>query len=117
MTSDHHKSSNKCSFCSKDQNQVELLIEKPGMFICDECVESFSAGMKDPDFGQATELHSECSFCSFVKTLPVSMHGLTASAGNKGRRLVRGPTRCICDDCLDVCMEIVDEHRQNEQDT
>jgi hypothetical protein len=71
--------------------------------------------MKDPDFGQATELHSECSFCSFVKTMPESMQGHMMPAGSKGRRLVRGSSHCICDDCLDVCMEIVDEHGQPEQ--
>ncbi len=30
--------SHHCSFCGKSQNQVERLIEGPGVYICDECV-------------------------------------------------------------------------------
>ena len=29
----------RCSFCSKDANQVRKLVGGPGVFICNECVE------------------------------------------------------------------------------
>jgi len=29
----------RCSFCGKDQHQVERLIAGPAVYICDECVE------------------------------------------------------------------------------
>jgi hypothetical protein len=28
-----------CSFCARDQSQVEKLIAGPGVYICDECIE------------------------------------------------------------------------------
>ena len=28
-----------CSFCGKDQHQVDKLIAGPGLFICDQCVQ------------------------------------------------------------------------------
>ncbi len=30
----------KCSFCGKTQKQVKKLIAGPGVYICDECIES-----------------------------------------------------------------------------
>ena len=29
----------RCTFCGKQQNQVERLIAGPGVFICNECVD------------------------------------------------------------------------------
>ena len=28
----------RCSFCGKDQHQVEKLIAGPGVYICDQCI-------------------------------------------------------------------------------
>ncbi|PRD76152.1 hypothetical protein C6P74_23980 [Burkholderia multivorans] len=28
-----------CSFCAKSQNEVELLISGPGVYICNECTQ------------------------------------------------------------------------------
>ena len=30
----------KCSFCGKSQEQVRKLVAGPGVYICDECIES-----------------------------------------------------------------------------
>ncbi len=32
-------SMSRCTFCGKQQNQVERLIAGPGVFICSECVD------------------------------------------------------------------------------
>ncbi|MBK7839309.1 MAG: hypothetical protein IPJ49_16885 [Candidatus Obscuribacter sp.] len=29
----------------------------------------------------------------------------------KGRKLIRGEKICICDDCVDLCLEIIGEHK------
>ncbi|HBN85327.1 MAG TPA: ATP-dependent Clp protease ATP-binding subunit ClpX, partial [Clostridiales bacterium] len=29
----------KCSFCGKTQDEVRKLIQGPGVYICDECIE------------------------------------------------------------------------------
>lgn len=34
------KSKNFCSFCGKPENDVEVLVSGPKVFICDECVET-----------------------------------------------------------------------------
>ena len=33
-----------CSFCGKSQHEVRKLIAGPSVYICDECVDSVSAG-------------------------------------------------------------------------
>ena len=40
-TRDHSQElgENSCSFCGKDESQVEVLIAGPGVFICNECIE------------------------------------------------------------------------------
>lgn len=38
MKDDHMKGHVACSFCGKDQSQVERIIAGPGVFICNECV-------------------------------------------------------------------------------
>lgn len=37
-----------CSFCGKSEHQVNRLIEGPGVFICDECIE-FCSSLLDPE--------------------------------------------------------------------
>ena len=36
-----------CSFCGKSEHQVNRLIEGPGVYICDECIE-FCNSLLDP---------------------------------------------------------------------
>jgi hypothetical protein len=39
MTAIHLQTTHRCSFCGKDQGDVEHLIAGPGSYICDECVD------------------------------------------------------------------------------
>jgi len=94
-----------CSFCGKHKDDVQVLIEKPGMFICNECVGQFNQLLTQPGKWEPTELYRDCSFCSFMQNVPeVWMFG---APSNKGTKLIRGPKFSICDDCLEVCNEIV----------
>ncbi len=38
----------RCSFCGKTENMVSRIIEGPGVFICDECIE-FCSSLLEPD--------------------------------------------------------------------
>ncbi len=45
----------KCSFCGKNQNQVERIIAGPGVYICSECIDLCNEIMED-DYSPADEL-------------------------------------------------------------
>jgi hypothetical protein len=100
-----------CSFCKKDQDDVETMVAKPGAAICSECVESFCDLLKDPDTGETTEPCRDCSFCSFVQRMPKMFLPYALPKALLGRRLVRGATHCICDDCLSLCDRIIRENK------
>ena len=56
-----------CSFCHKQQGQVEKLIAGPGVYICNECVELCEAIIEDDDsFGQ----HKADAFEKEIAELP-----------------------------------------------
>ncbi len=99
---------NQCSFCKKPRKS-SFIVEKPGLIICSECIAEFNNLLQDPNYGEKTQLHEDCSFCSFVKLMPPGAL-IGATPLRKGRRLVRNDLVCICDECLDVCAEIADEH-------
>ena len=48
----------KCSFCNKDQNDVQKLIAGPTVFICDECVEVCNDIIADDKKSETKESHS-----------------------------------------------------------
>lgn len=98
-----------CSFCFKNEEAVSLLIEKPGSIICNECVVAFSETLsKDQNAGEPTELHKDCTFCNFILGLP---HWMQAPSPSRGRRLIRKEGVSICDDCLELCREILLEQK------
>ena len=80
-----------CSFCSKNQDQVQRIIAGPGVYICDECVDLIS---KEDAGGAAVT--NRCSFC-----------------GKKHQQVVyvyRSPAGVnICSECIDLCREIIDD--------
>jgi ATP-dependent protease Clp ATPase subunit len=82
------------------------MITKPRVFICGECVHGFIEHLKNPAYGETTQLFEECSFCSFMKS--EDLKDLRENNEfKKGTRLVRRNTFCICDECLDFCEEIL----------
>ena len=48
----------KCSFCGKNQDQVKRLIQGPGAYICDECIELCSDIIAD-EFEETVELDTQ----------------------------------------------------------
>lgn len=52
----------RCSFCEKTQSEVQLIIEKPDVAICDSCVVNYSSGADDAAL--PVERPGACTFCS-----------------------------------------------------
>jgi ATP-dependent Clp protease ATP-binding subunit ClpX len=44
-----------CSFCGKNQNEVQKLIAGPNVFICDECIELCNEIVQDEEGNQGQE--------------------------------------------------------------
>ncbi len=89
-----------CSFCGKNQDQVQRLIAGPDVFICDECIDLISKG----NAGQQKEINStrrargvsdRCSFCGKKRQHVLYFH--TSPGGVN-----------ICSECIDLCREIID---------
>ena len=47
---------NKCSFCGRREDQVELLIYGAEGFICDECIEQANAIIKESKTNKSKDL-------------------------------------------------------------
>ena len=47
MANNYNKQLPRCSFCGKEQTQVERLIAGPSVFICNECVELCNSILED----------------------------------------------------------------------
>jgi ATP-dependent protease Clp ATPase subunit len=79
----------RCSFCERPQKQVAKLIAGPGVYICSGCVALARGWPSAPDPGRS------CSFCGWW-------------APRTRRVVVKGST-AICEQCLDLCDEIIQE--------
>ena len=102
-----------CSFCGKSQKQVEKLIAGPGVYICDGCVSRAQAVMAEPGRTASTPIATiqqvsdeagaeQCSFCGKHRHQVAAM----ASAGD---------TRTICDECLGICDEVLNDEVLNDE--
>lgn len=101
-----------CSFCGKNKDEVNILIAGPGVFICDYCVTEFKQLLANPEPSsrvERTARKSVCSFCSFMKG-----RGLfSTSTMEKETQLIRGTGVTICDECLDLCTEVIAEQKED----
>jgi ATP-dependent protease Clp ATPase subunit len=91
-----------CSFCGKRRREVFKLISGPRVFICDECVQ-LCRDILEKDKKAPTPSSSEtsrklsCTFCG--------------KSGDQVERLIAGPTVYICEECVEMCEDIVREAR------
>ena len=105
-----HKEDYRCSFCGKDQDEVERLIAGPGaVYVCNECVRACAGVLDGSESALALPAHTyvmtaddrdvgeaRCSFCG--KRYEDVMH------------MIAGPSGVhICDECVALCMEILSE--------
>jgi ATP-dependent protease Clp ATPase subunit len=77
----------RCSFCGRPQGRVAKLIAGPGVYICSGCVALVRTWPPAPAPGRT------CSFCGWWKP-------------GQGRVVAQGSTG-ICEQCLDLCDEII----------
>jgi hypothetical protein len=93
-----------CSFCQRKRSEVKKLISGPQVFICDSCVGlCLDIIEKDWPMDPATKERRgtpkknanglRCTFCDV----------------DERRAFVQGPQHRICDDCIDLCVEIIEE--------
>ena len=48
----------RCSFCGKTQDEVTRLVEGPGVYICDNCIEFCNALLSDDEEGRTKKRKS-----------------------------------------------------------
>ena len=91
-----------CSFCGKNQDQVQRLVAGPdGVCICNECIDLISRGnaeqQKETNSTRKTGgASNRCSFCGKKQEHVLYFH--TSPEGVN-----------ICSECIDLCREIIDE--------
>src|SRR5436305_9898454 len=105
MRSKKHQQQIKCAFCDRSQSEVQLIIHKPNVTICDCCVAKFSTSA---DVGVIQDGSRECTFCSFLAHMPLLLRALM-SMPNKASAVFGGPEHWICEECLSLCREILEE--------
>lgn len=96
-----------CSFCGRPQFETSKLVAGPGVWICDHCVRS------------ATRVVTRAAASDADAMEPVPSDDLAARCNFRGRGprrvdgLVRGGLhgRTICNRCLDLCNEVLEEDR------
>ena len=54
-----------CSFCSKHKDEVSRLIAGPGVYICDECIDSCYSLIKRDTSSLCLEQNEQCKSCVF----------------------------------------------------
>jgi len=98
-----------CSFCGNSQKEVKKLIAGPHAYICDGCVSRAHAVIAGHDEAASTPIATiqqvsdeagakQCSFCGKQRYQVAAM----TSAGE---------TLIICDECLELCDEIIIEEQ------
>jgi hypothetical protein len=93
-----------CSFCGKDQDDVQKLIAGPTVFICNECVDVCVDIIAQDTAEQARaplrQLATTCTFCgkTMVQTLRI---------GDRG---------ALCGGCADAIEDALSRGRLEERD-
>ncbi|WP_255267222.1 ClpX C4-type zinc finger protein [Actinomadura madurae] len=123
-----------CSFCGAEPGQVKKIIAGPNSYyICDECV-----GLSSPAAANGTASSSRTTLLrdstteeyGQLKDLAEQLSKLLAKAEQdaeecrfcrkKFRMLLRpasAPATTICLECIDLCLEIIEEEAAEERDT
>ncbi|WIG58942.1 MAG: Aspartate carbamoyltransferase [Ktedonobacterales bacterium] len=106
----------RCSFCGKEQNEVQRLIAGPGgVYVCDECTHAFTEVLANAESALALPAHTRvltaadpykekvgglvrCSFCG--------------KSREQVNAMIAGPGGVhICNECVDLCLQIIEEER------
>ena len=63
----------RCSFCGKSEHQVERLVEGPGVYICDECIEFCNSLLNPEELSVPTPRKSKKTDAEFVLPKPMDI--------------------------------------------
>ncbi len=63
----------RCSFCGKSEHQVERLVEGPGVYICDECIDFCSTLLNPEDFSVPVPKKDKKAQQEFVLPKPIDI--------------------------------------------
>lgn len=63
----------RCSFCGKSEHQVERLIEGPGVYICDECIDFCSTLLNPEEFSASVPKKDKKAKQEFVLPKPIDI--------------------------------------------
>jgi hypothetical protein len=106
-----------CTFCGKPQNQVRKLIAGPGVFICAGCVtlarHVIAAGVtvtteRGPiHVVPGQQPRARCNFCGKQRDQVAAQAGIPLCATEKITEKTTERHAVICDQCLDLCDEII----------
>ena len=103
-----------CTFCGRHQKQVKKLIAGPSVYVCDHCTGlaravvstgepvRTEAGWLTATPEREQQVNVPCSFCGKHRH---QVAGLAASTA----QTARGVPATICNECLDLCEEIITE--------
>ena len=92
----------KCGWCGKDKDEVDHLIAGYCVNICNACVILCIQKLADGVSPEFEIVRPKCSFCG-EKPIPHK------------KRLVPGKGDCICEDCLNLCADIIDKAQSVDQ--
>jgi ClpX C4-type zinc finger len=104
-----------CSFCGRSHEECAKLIAGPGVFICERCVAQANrlrAGVavegraEEPMLLEAPGSEVRCSFCGKEAR---QVEHLVAGGAAAAPGVISGPAARICDQCLNLCLEILAE--------
>jgi ATP-dependent protease Clp ATPase subunit len=98
-----------CSFCGKRRREVFKLIAGPGVFICDECTMLCVGVLETERAAGGARLRSDDDDEPKETTEPKLQCGFCGKSQNDVATLIAGPTIHICTDCIDICVDIIEE--------
>ena len=118
----HQYSQLSCTFCGKPQNQVRKLIAGPGVFICGGCVTLARHVIADGQTATTArgpinvvpeqQPRARCNFCGKQRDQVAGQAGIPLPATEKTTGKATTGTAIICDECLDLCDEIITDERE-----
>ena len=104
-----------CSFCGKSEISVNKLIKGNGVNICNECISLCNEILDEEKLKEEETPQSKTNsdkseeqynplYCSFCQT-----------SASKVDKLIAGEGVYICNNCVDICNEILDEKQSEDK--
>jgi ATP-dependent protease Clp ATPase subunit len=102
-----------CSFCARPSSDFGFrLVSGPNVAICEDCIESAAAtlsAMAERSRTRDAAVGAErCGFCGKKSNFEACL--------GRHLRLLSGPRTTICEQCVALCVEILDEEEKDEAD-